>query len=258
MRHLYPSPVFGPVHSRRLGISLGINLLPAEEKVCSFDCIYCECGYNADTRGHDALPSREEVRKALDQKLAAMSKEGVQPDVLTFAGNGEPTMHPQFPDIVEDVRALRDRYAPQAKISVLSNATRILHDEIFRALGRVDNNILKLDTISPTFIRKVDRPVSRRYDVEALVDRMAAFNGHCIVQTMFLKGTHEGEDVSNLADTFIAPWLSALARIRPEQVMIYTIDRQTPSPLLEKATKEELDAIAKRVEDLGIPCSVAV
>lgn len=257
MRHLYPSPIFGPVHSRRLGISLGINLLPAQAKVCSFDCIYCECGFNADTRGSLPLPSREAVAAALEAKLRAMATEGMQPDVLTFAGNGEPTLHPAFPQVVDDTIALRDRFAPSAKISVLSNATQILRQPIFDALLKVDNNILKLDTVCPDFIRRVDRPVSPRYDVAVLVERMARFRGRCIVQTMFLKGTHEGVDVSNLGDSFVAPWLSALERIRPAQVMVYTLDRETPSPLLQKATRAELDAVARRVEAIGIPCSVS-
>lgn len=259
MRHLYPSPIFGPVHSRRLGVSLGINLLPAEGKLCSFDCIYCECGFNADTRSSSptALPTRESVATALEAQLQAMVLEGVRPDVLTFAGNGEPTLHPQFPDIVEDTLALRDRYAPGAQVSVLSNATQILRDDVFRALLRVDNNILKLDTVDSDFIRLVDRPQSPSYDAARIVERMAAFGGRCIVQTMFLKGLHEGRDVGNLGESFVAPWLEAISRIRPAQVMVYTIDRETPSPLLEKATHAEMEAIAVRVRSLGIACSVA-
>lgn len=260
MQHLYPSPIFGPVHSRRLGLSLGINLLPAHAKVCSFDCIYCECGYNADTRSATesaTLPTPRQVQQALEDCLAQMEREGLRPDVLTFAGNGEPTLHPRFPDILDDVIRLRDRYAPAARISVLSNATQILRDDIFKALLRVDNNILKLDTVDNPFIRQVDRPLSPGYDVAAIIERMAQFEGHCIVQTMFLHGTHEGKDVSNLAERYVQPWLQALQRIRPQQVMVYTIDRQTPSPLLAKATPDELQAIAQRVKGLGIPCTTA-
>ena len=260
MRHLYSSPIFGPVHSRRLGVSLGINLLPAQAKICSFDCIYCECGFNADTRSPSVpplFPTREAVSAALEAQLRRMQGEGVCPDVLTFAGNGEPTLHPQFPAIVDDVLALRDDYAPRAKVSVLSNATQILHDDVFQALRRVDNNILKLDTVDATFIRRVDRPLSPRYDVAQLVERMAQFGNRCIVQTMFLQGTHEGRSVSNLGEAYVGPWLQALARIRPSQVMVYTIDRETPSPLLAKATLAQMDAIAERVRALGIPCSVA-
>lgn len=255
---LYDSPIFGPVHSRRLGVSLGVNLLPADAKVCSFDCIYCECGYNAAAHSlRPRFPEREAVRQALRQRLEDMRLHGPKPDVITFAGNGEPTLHPHFADIVDDVCALRDEFFPEAKISVLTNATQIVRQEVFDALCRVDNNIVKLDTVSADYIRQTDRPVSARYDVEKIVERMAEFGSRCIVQTMFMKGTHEGADVSNLSDAFVAPWLSALERIRPREVMIYTIDRQTPSPLLEKASHAELDAIAERVRQLGLLCQVS-
>ena len=163
---IYPSPIFGPVHSRRLGVSLGINLLPEDGKVCSFDCIYCECGFNKDRRPTKTLPSRHEVFEALESRLKDMKANGPKPDVLTFAGNGEPTMHPEFPEIIDDVRMLRDRYFPEAKISVLSNATQILKPRVFEALKKVDNNILKLDTVNPDYIQEVDRP-NGHYNVEA-------------------------------------------------------------------------------------------
>lgn len=248
---IYPSPIFGPVHSRRLGISLGINLLPADGKVCSFDCTYCECGFNADHRPRQKMPTREAVAQALEAKLMEMQQKGVKPDVLTFAGNGEPTMHPQFPDIVNDVRLLRDRYCPAARISVLTNATRIVRPEIHDSLLLVDNNIVKLDTVNADFIAAVDRPTGH-YDVHQIVEAMKAFNGRCIVQTMFLEGS-----VSNTSEEYVAPWLDALSYILPHQVMIYTIDRETPDPTLRKAAPTTLDAIAERVRQLGIECSVA-
>lgn len=255
---LYESPIFGPIHSRRLGVSLGVNLLPRDAKVCTFDCIYCECGYNSAAHtAHPHFPTREEVRKALQARLEDMYKNGPAPDVITFAGNGEPTLHPDFREVVEDVRTLRDQWFPKAKISVLSNATQILRDEVFEALCRVDNNILKLDTVSLPYIRMTDRPVSANYDVERLVERMTEFGSRCIVQTMFMQGTHEGEDISNISDGFVNPWLEAVCRIQPREVMIYTIDRKTPSPLLQKATKEQLDGIAERVRERGILCQVS-
>lgn len=255
---LYESPIFGPVHSRRLGVSLGVNLLPADAKVCSFDCIYCECGYNCAAHvARPRFPSREHVAAALRDRLADMQAHGPAPDVITFAGNGEPTMHPDFPAIVGDVLALRDEFFPAARISVLSNATQILRDEVFEALFRVDNNILKLDTVSPSYIQLVDRPVSAHYDVGRLVERMAQFGARCIVQTLFMNGTHEGLDVSNISDEFVNPWLEALRRIQPREVMVYTIDRATPSPLLAKTTPQELDSIAERVRRLGIACQVS-
>ena len=184
---IYPSPIFGPVHSRRLGISLGINLLPADGKVCSFDCIYCECGFNADHRPKLPMPTREEVARRLEEKLQQMSSEGQLPDVLTFAGNGEPTSHPHFAEIIDDTIRLRNQYCPRAKVSVLSNSTMIQRPEVHDALMRVDNNILKLDTVDPDYINKVDRP-NGHYDVEAIVERMKAFHGHIIIQTLFMKG----------------------------------------------------------------------
>ncbi|MBR6866694.1 MAG: radical SAM protein [Prevotella sp.] len=249
---IYPSPIFGPVQSRRLGISLGINLLPRDGKVCSFDCIYCECGFNEEHRPKEPLPTREEVAVALERKLRQMQEDGVMPDVLTFAGNGEPTCHPHFAEIIDDTIRLRDRYCPQAKVSVLSNSTMIHRREVHDALMRVDNNILKLDTIDPDFIRLVDRPVGT-YDVQQIVERMKAFGGHIIIQTMFLKG----DGIDNTTDRYVAPWLEAVKAIGPSQVMIYTIDRETPDQHLEKASREQLDAIRDRVVAAGIPCTAS-
>ena len=253
---IYPSPIFGPVHSRRLGVSLGINLLPGDGKRCTFDCIYCECGFNKDFRPHLPLPTREEVRTALEARLKDMQANGPAPDVLTFAGNGEPTLHPHFPEIIEDTRALRDRYFPEAKISVLSNSTQVFRPEVFEALKRVDNNILKLDTVDEDYIRLVDRP-SGHYDVDRLIERLKAFEGKVIIQTMFMKGTFEGKDVDNTLDRFVEPWLAAVKEISPSQVMIYTIDRETPDHDLRKATHEELDRIAERARQAGLKVSVS-
>ena len=253
---IYPSPIFGPVHSRRLGVSLGINLLPADGKRCTFDCIYCECGFNKDFRPHLPLPTREEVRTALEARLKDMQANGPAPDVLTFAGNGEPTLHPHFPEIIEDTRALRDRYFPEAKISVLSNSTQVFRPEVFEALKKVDNNILKLDTVDGDYIRLVDRP-SGHYEVDRLVERLKAFEGKVIIQTMFMKGSFEGKDVDNTSDRFVEPWLKAVKEIGPSQVMIYTIDRETPDHDLRKATHEELDHIAARVRQEGLTVSVS-
>ncbi len=249
---IYPSPIFGPVQSRRLGISLGINLLPRDGKVCSFDCIYCECGFNEDHRPTLPMPTREEVATALEHKLQLMAEDGQMPDVLTFAGNGEPTCHPHFAEIIDDTIRLRDQYCPKAKVSVLSNSTMIHRQAVHDALMRVDNNILKLDTVDADFINKVDHP-NGTYDVEAIIERMKAFNGHLIIQTMFLKGP----DIDNTTDDYVAPWLDAVKDIAPQQVMIYTIDRETPDQSLRKASREELDAIRDRVIAAGIPCTAS-
>lgn len=256
MTIIYPSPIFGPVHSRRLGVSLGINLLPADGKVCSFDCIYCECGFNAERRAKLPLPTRDEVCEALEAKLKDMQENGPAPDVLTFAGNGEPTLHPYFPEIMSDTLALRNRYFPQAKVSVLSNATMIMKPAVRDALAQVDNNILKLDTIDSQYIHLIDRPVGH-YSVDEIVENMKAFHGQCIVQTMFMKGTYNNQDVDNTSDRFVLPWLEQVKAIAPRQVMIYTIDRETPAHGLQKASHDELDRIGKLVEDAGISCSVS-
>ena len=253
---IYPSPIFGPVHSRRLGVSLGINLLPPDGKVCSFDCIYCECGFNEAHRPMQPLPTREEVAKALELKLQQMQADGQLPDVLTFAGNGEPTCHPHFAEIIDDTIRLRNHYCPQARVSVLSNATLIHRQPVHDALMRVDNNILKLDTVSPDYIRRVDHPQGI-YDVAQVVERMKAFDGHVIIQTMFMQGDCGGESVNNTTDYYVLPWLQAVKTIRPQQVMIYTIDRETPTPGLRKATHEQLDRIASLVKAEGIPCTAS-
>lgn len=241
---IYPSPIFGPVKSRRLGISLGINLLPADGKVCTFDCIYCECGLNATRRAKSAMPTREEVAKALEKKLIDMMRSGELPDVLTFAGNGEPTIHPRFGEIIDDTIKLRDRLCPDAKVSVLTNATLITRDSVFEALKKVDNNILKLDTVDTDYIATVDRPTGK-YDIEAIIKRMRAFEGRAVVQTMFLKGVVDGKDVDNTSDRYVKPWIDVVKKISPREVMIYTIDRETPVEGLQKATRDELDRIVE-------------
>lgn len=253
---IYPSPIFGPVHSRRLGISLGINLMPRDGKVCTFDCIYCECGYNADRRPHTSRPTREEVKTALEKQLAEMAAQNQLPDVLTFAGNGEPTSHPDFKGIVEDTVSLRNKYCPKAKVSVLSNATLIERPDVFEALKMIDNNILKLDTVNLDYIKTVNRPTGK-YNLEALIEKMKQFEGHCIIQTMFMHGTMNGQDVSNLSDDYIAPWLKTVAEINPRQVMIYTIDRETPDQELRKASHEELDNIVERLKTNGIDATAS-
>lgn len=254
---IYPSPIFGPIMSRRLGVSLGINLLPEDGKFCTFNCIYCECGFNEDHRPHRPLPTREEVRTALEAKLKEMQCNGPIPNVLTFAGNGEPTAHPDFAGIVDDVVALRNIYFPNAKVSVLSNSTMIHKPDVFTALKKVDNNILKLDTIDSSYISLVDRPLQSDYNVKRVINDMIRFNGHVIIQTMFMKGKFGDEDVNNTSDNYVLPWLNAVRAIGPQQVMVYTIDRETPDHELRKATHEELDNIANRVRALGISCSAS-
>ena len=248
---IYPGPVFGPVKSRRLGKSLGVNLLPVNGKLCSFDCIYCECVLNDEHRPKLKMPSREEVREALEKRLAAMREADDLPEAITYSGNGEPTSHPDFLAIVKDTRALRDRYCPQAKVCLLTNATHLNRDDVFEAVKLIDRPCLKLDTVDADYIRFVDRP-NCPYDVKTVIERMKAFEGKCIVQTMFMQGEFAGRSVDNTTDDYVEPWLAALREIRPEGVDIYTLARDTPVAGLKKVGPETLAAIAGRVSALGI------
>ena len=257
MTALFEQVIFGPVRSRRLGISLGVNLLPVEAKLCTFDCIYCECGWNAERRGSRRFNARETVREALEAKLQAMAEAGELPDVITFAGNGEPTMHPDFEPIIDDTRTLRDCYCPAAKISVLSNATQLHRAEVVRALKRVDNNILKLDSAFDETVQRINRPQQAAYTVARIVEQLAAFEGEFILQTMFLRGECEGERIDNTTPEEVAAWVRLVEQLRPRQVMIYSLDRDTPCQTLERVSREELLQIATHIEALGIAVSVA-
>ncbi len=255
--YLNDSPIFGPVRSRRLGISLGVNLMPSTGKICSFDCIYCENGFNDERRTSDTYASREEVAEALEAMLQEMAARDERPDVITFAGNGEPTASPVFPGAIDDAVQLRNALAPKAKIAVLSNGTLAHKPKVHAALMKVDDNILKLDTVSQEYISLLDRPVSASYDVEQQIKTFASFEGHAIIQTIFVRGTWQGQSVDNTGEKYVAPWLDALARIKPEAATIYTIARDTPAEDLLKAEPAQLDAIAERVRALGIECTVA-
>ena len=256
MTSLYDNIIFGPVRSRRLGLSLGVNLLPVESKLCNFDCIYCECGWNGDHLGKRRFNSREDVREMLREVLSKMVQDGTPPDVITFAGNGEPTMHPDFEAVIDDTIALRDELCPAAKVSVLSNATQLHREDVRRALLRVDNNILKLDSAFDATVQLVNKPVGS-YSVERTVEWMKSFKGQMIFQTMFLRGEYLGQRVDNTTEEQVEAWLRLVKEIAPRQVMVYSLDRDTPCQTLEKVGREELQQIAARVEALGIACSVA-
>ena len=254
---LFHEIVFGPIHSRRLGSSLGMNLLPYDGKLCSFDCIYCESGYNENFRTKTKLPTRENVKAALEDKLLQLQKEGAFIDVITFAGNGEPTLHPQFAEIIDDTIELRDRYFPDAKISVLSNAMHAAKRVVFDALKKVDNNILKLDSANLDTVRLIDRPNAPSYTIEKQIELFKKFDGNFIMQTMFVRGSHNGKIVDNTTEDEILAWLEALKETNPKEVMIYTIDRETPEKNLEKVPLEDLNRIGERVEELGIKVNIA-
>ena len=255
---LFHSTVFGPLHSRRLGVSLGINLSPDDGTVCSFDCIYCEAGFNSQGKGSTGLPLRSKVEKDLRAKLSAMKARGEHLDVITFSGNGEPTLNPDFPEIIDDVLKLRDEFYPQAKVSVLTNSTRIFSDKIADALKKVDNNILKLDSAVEETMRLIDKPNSPDFTVEKVVDGLRQFAGSGIIQTMFLRGSHDGKKVDNTTPEEIAALIEAYKIIKPKEIMIYSLDRSTPEEKLIKIEKEELEKIGRQIESsTGIPVSIA-
>ena len=253
---LFDQLIFGPIHSRRLGLSLGVNLLPIDAKICSFDCIYCECGFNT-TMQDSPIPSREQVYQTLEAKLKEMMAEGQIPDVITFAGNGEPTLHKDFEGIIDDTIALRNKFCPTAKVSVLSNSTHIHKPHVFSALNKVDNNILKFDSAIERTMQLMDRPTGKHINVAWFIEHLKKFEGRLIIQTMFLRGEINGERLDNTTDEEVEAWLNALEEIRPQQVMIYSLDREAPTQNLEKVTVEELNLIAEKIRERGFEVSVA-
>lgn len=251
---LFHSTIFGPIHSRRLGTSLGVNLSPVDGKICSFDCLYCEAGFNAQGPGKSGLPPRTEVSRALREKLAAMKAAGDKLDVITFSGNGEPTVHPEFAGIIEDTIAARDEFFPDVKISVLSNSTQLHRPDVVEALRRVDNNILKLDSAVEETMQAMDRPVNPSFSVSEVIPQLAAFGPQGTIQTMFTRG----ETFDNTTPAEVDALIKAYKSIRPGSIMVYTIDRPTPDGTLRRIPREELEAIAARITaETGIPVSVA-
>lgn len=253
---LFDEIVFGPLKSRRFGISLGINLLPANIKICSFDCIYCECGL---TKLNPAIKTQlfkpDQIRYSLEERFKSLQHENIYPDSLTFAGNGEPTLHPQFAVIVDDVLKLRDTYFPRAMVTVLSNATMLHKESVRGALSRIDNNVLKLDAGTQATFNQINRPV-KAIMLDDIVNRLCDFNRHIIIQTMFLRGMINGQPVDNTTEAEVSAWLGHLGRIRPKLVMLYPIDRRTPIEDLQKITVAELGVIATRVRQIGINAKV--
>ncbi len=255
---MFSETVFGPIHSRRLGTSLGVNLSPRDGKVCSFDCLYCEAGYNAQGAGTTGLPRREEVARLLRDRLETMSNAGDPLDVITFSGNGEPTVNLDFPDIIDDTISLRDRYYPQVKVSVLSNATMLHSPAVASALRRVDNCILKLDSAIDSTIAALDRPLSKNFTARKVIAELAGFGPAAIIQTMITRGTHGGAVVDNSTPAEIDALIEAYKIIKPREIMLYSLDRPTPETSLCKVPREELDAIAARiVAATSIPVAVA-
>jgi len=252
--HLFDSIIVGPLKSRRLGKSLGVNLLPLRCKLCSFSCIYCECGWSADGNPEGVkrqLCAAEEVHAALERRLKELQAERSLPDAITFAGNGEPTMHPQFAQLVDDALALRNAYAPQAKVCVLTNATLIHRPAVMAALQRVDRAMLKLDSGFDETVKILNNPQGD-FSVGKLVERMQLFGDRLMVQTMFLRGTYNGATVDNTTPKEVNRWLEILRLLRPREVTMYTIDRDTPAQGLQKISPEKLEEIAEKVRAIGV------
>lgn len=254
---LFHETIFGPIHSRRLGTSLGVNLTPDDGKICSFDCLYCEAGFNAQGPGTTGFAPRAEVARMLEEKLRGMKERGEKLDVITFSGNGEPTLHPDFPAVAGDVMALRDRFFPEAKVSVLTNSTRLADPAVAEALKRVDNNILKLDSAIDSTIRVLDRPNAPGFTADKVIGQLKQFAGTGIIQTMMLRGEWEGHTVDNTTPEEVAALVEAYRAISPREIMLYSIDRPTPARTLEKIPPEELAEIGRRIEaETGIPVQV--
>ncbi|MDR1055126.1 MAG: radical SAM protein [Prevotellaceae bacterium] len=252
---LFEGIVFGPIKSRRLGISLGINLLPKGNKLCNFNCIYCECGWNKiNNKNH--FHSRNDVKEALETKLIDLKKQGVSLDTITFSGNGEPTMYPEFAGIIDDTIELRNQHFPDAKVSVLSNGTLVHHEAVFNALKKVGRAILKLDSAIDATVKLMNNP-QFDYSVSKVIDRFKAFNGNMVLQTMFLRGNYDGNIIDNTTEHEIRLWLDTVKQINPKEIMIYTIDRETPAKGLEKIPLSELEQIADRARLLGYTVQVS-
>ncbi|HRY98279.1 MAG TPA: radical SAM protein [Bacteroidales bacterium] len=256
MSLLFHEMVFGPVKSRRLGVSLGINLLPSSYKYCSFDCIYCECGWGRRShKDNEALPSREAVIAALESRLAELSASRHFPDAITFAGNGEPTIHPGFARIIEDTRRLRDQYMPETAIGVLSNASMLHKPEVMDALRSIELNMLKLDAGTEETFRRINQPPSR-LTLEILLDQMKQMEGNLIIQSIFLRGEYQEKRIDNTSDAEVEAWIRCVKEVNPQYAMIYSIDRSTPVDTLEKVGFDELLGIAARAEAQGVRVKV--
>lgn len=247
---LFNQIAYGTIHSRRLGTSLGMEIMPLEHKLCTFNCVYCECGWNTPV-SHPKLPTRQEVHDALEAKLQDMQRHNEPLDVITFSGNGEPTLHPDFRAIIEDTRALRDLYYPQVQVSVLSNSTQLGRPDVVEALRLCDKRILKLDAATDTMMRRIDMPINPQLTVDTLIRWLEQFEGDFILQTCFLRGEHNGMPIDNTTPEELQAWYDAVEHLHPKQIMIYVIDRKTPEENLSKIAPEKMHAIAQPLQEKG-------
>ena len=252
---LFDDIIFGPVKSRRLGNSLGINLLPTNEKICNFNCVYCECGLSFNS-SLDNLPNVDEILRRLENKLVQMQAENDTPDSITYAGNGEPTMHPDFYQIMQGTVQLRNKYFPNSIISVLTNASLIHVQEIREALDLADQNIIKLDSAIKETVELINCP-ENNFNLDEFIVNSKKFRQKPMIQTLFLRGTLNNRTIDNLSNEEIIQWLSVVKEIQPKSVMIYTIARDTALSGLEKVELSELESIGKKVEALGIPVIIS-
>ena len=252
---LFNEIIFGPIKSRRLGNSLGVNLLPKFGKWCSFDCIYCECGWNKDGRKDTTLPTKEEVFEAMENKLKTLKAEGTAVDTITFSGNGEPTMHPAFPQIIDFTLQLRDELYPSAKVSVLTNASQLGKQEVRDALYKIDNPILKIDSPLESLVEAINIP-NAAYSLKDAIENIKLFNHNFILQTMFLKGVENGVEIDCTCKEHVEPWQNLVRELAPREVMMYTIDRETPAKNLQKVTVEEMEAIAAPLVNEGFKIQI--
>ncbi len=254
---LFNEIIFGPVKSRRLGVSLGINLLPTAVKICNYDCIYCECGWTTPGSKPSAkLPDKKQVILALEEKLIEMKQLKEFPDTLTFAGNGEPTLHPDFKDIIRNTIRLRNEFFPGAKVAVLSNATTAGKKSVFEALCMTDQNILKLDTVINSTFQKLNRP-PRGMNVSYVIENLKLFKQNFILQIMMVRGNVDGDNIDNTTAEEQQGLINAVELLQPSSVMLYTIARETPAKGLEKVSLPELQAFASRIEKMGIPVHIS-
>lgn len=247
--------VFGPIKSRRFGVSLGINLLPLENKVCNFNCIYCECGWTDLKQIKIVYFSFEKIIEAIKNRFKELFQQKTKVDSITFAGNGEPTMHPDFLKIIETIIDLRNKYLPDVSITILSNSALLANKKVMHALLLADKRVMKLDAGSNELLNAINIPLSKR-DIKWYIEKLKSFNGNVIIQTIFLKGNYNGKFIDNTTSKEVNLWIKALTEIQPKEVMIYTIDRETPVKELEKVPSEKLNEICELVNKQGIKANV--
>lgn len=253
---LFNEIVFGPLKSRRLGISLGVNLLPLHGKWCNFDCLYCECGFNKDGKEDKKLPTVQEVKDSLILKLRDHDHTIGKIDTITFSGNGEPTMHPNFSEIVKITLELREMYAKEAKVSVLTNGSMIYKPLVAEALLSVDNAIIKIDSAFNKTVNLIDRPLYN-YSIDKLIEELEIFRGKFVLQTMFLRGELDGVIIDNSTQEEVEAWYRVVEKIEPREIMIYTIDRETPMKGLKKVSVEQMEKIAHPLREKGYKVSIS-